>query len=414
MKITAYELKKIFTRPIVLIVIAGAVLLDIYILLIGGEQDEYSANQPALAEKIAERYEWQIQYAGAINDEWTNRVESDKAAFLSDPANLVDAEQEEQKICDYMKYGYTEDEVREFKALFLTEEAFHRFNKFEDLEFSAKFYDHARETKDMLAEYYLQTFPNEKGQTLAKATQQYYAPLINDYTAYYNYDFGYQKFRNILTVYPITVGIIILVGVSGIFCSEYSQKTDSLLLVCMHGKRRLALAKLSAGLIFSLGVWLLVTAVNFLLILSIYGFVGFEAYWQNFIVDCAPYLWNSGQISIIAALTSLFGALYFSVASMTVSVCCKNRATGLILSAVLLLFPIIDMYHPMRALQNLFYRFSPTALLKGISVWQNMDFLYIFGHAVPIHPVIATNSLALFAVLLIYISYRFRRRQVEN
>ena len=52
MKLTRFELKKIICTPIVWVVLIAVIILDVFSILIGGEQRQYAANSPAFHTNI--------------------------------------------------------------------------------------------------------------------------------------------------------------------------------------------------------------------------------------------------------------------------------------------------------------------------------------------------------------------------
>lgn len=113
------------------------------------------------------------------------------------------------------------------------------------------FYERAENLGKSFAEYYLSEYPGNKGEVLAAKAGANYGMLADDYTAYYNYDLGYQRMENILLSYYYTLAVLIVIGLAGIFCGEYSRKTDALILSAKYGRHKIAFAKIKAGIIFS-------------------------------------------------------------------------------------------------------------------------------------------------------------------
>ena len=173
----------------------------------------------------------------------------------------------------------------------------------------------------------------------------------------YNYDYGYKKVRTILATYPYTVGAVILIALAPLFSNEYTRKTDALLLSSQDGKKNLAYNKIKAGLIVAVAVWGIMTIFNLLIIFSIYGLTGWEAYWQNWLSDVAPFHWSQGQATVVSVITSLLGSLFFAQIVMLVSSVSKNQFVSLFVGAVLLLFPMIDFAFTNSDIVNMVYNF---------------------------------------------------------
>lgn len=417
MSITIFELKKVIRNPIVWIVLIGVVFLDIFTILVGGSQYEYSANAAAFQTNIAQIQENGAYFAGAMTDEWAERYIAEAEAIRNDPANRVsedEAVQIKQKLLDQ---GFAEDYIEDYLGFYFVREDVIRSNeyqRYEDVEFSAQFYDRAAEMSEYLSQYYRDAYPGAKGEALAAKAEDLYDYLAGEYTAYYNYDYGYQKVRNMMTLYPLTIGLLVLVALSSIFSSEYSKRTDALILTSKHGKRRLIYSKFKAGLLVSFFAWLLITVMNLILIFSLYGATGWEAYWQNWLVDWAPFAWSQGQITIVSMATGLLGVLFFSFIIMFISSFSKSPFISIIAGAVILLFPMFDFAFTNNSVVNTVYSFLPTRVLMGITIWQGFDLAYLFGKAIPIQYVIIVSAVIL-SLCTMPIAYScFRNHQVEN
>ncbi len=68
---------------------------------------------------------------------------------------------------------------------------------------------------------------------------------------YYDWYEGQELYLEILSPIPVIVALICAIFSAPVYASEYSRKTDSIIMATKHGKRKIAVAKLSAVLAFS-------------------------------------------------------------------------------------------------------------------------------------------------------------------
>ncbi|MDR0813158.1 MAG: ABC transporter permease subunit [Oscillospiraceae bacterium] len=415
MNLTKLEFKKILRGKIVLIAIIAAMGLNVFTLLVGGSQDMYSAQAPAFRTNIAAIQEQYGYFAGAITDEWTAKYTAEDEAILRDPANRV-SEQEQERIKQELRENGVDTDYAEqnLSVYFLTEDARRLHARYEPMAFSSFWYKNAADYAQSLGSAYREKFPGAKGEALAADAENRYNYLAEEYTAYFNYDWGYEKLRNMMTTYPLTIGLVILIALAPLFSNEYSRKTDALILTAKHGKKRLITAKIKAGLLLGVGIWAVITLVNIILVFALYGTAGSEAYWQNWIVDWAPFPWNQGTITVISVITGLVGAVFLSIAVMFISSLSKTPFAAIIAGAIVLLLPMLDFAFTTIPFINRLYCFSPSVVLIGIREWQWFDLAYIFGKAVPVQYLIGA-FVAAAGTVAAFVSVRvFRSHQVEN
>ena len=217
-----------------------------------------------------------------------------------------------------------------------------------------------------------------------------------------------------LATYPYTVGMVILIALAPLFSGEYARKTDALLLSSQDGKKNLAYIKIMAGSIAALAVWGILTLVNLLLVFTVFGTTGWEAFWQNWLVDVAPFPWSQGQATVAAALTSLLGVLFFAQIVMLISSMSKNQFVSLVIGAVLLLFPMIDFAFTNIGIMNALYNFLPSRMMMGMRIWQGYGLFYIAGYTFPC-PYAAVAFAVLASAAACPLTKRFFiRRQIGN
>ena len=408
-----FELKKMVRNPIAIIAVIAVLFLNLYSLLFGSQSWDtfYCARESPFQTDIKRLQEDGAYFAGEINDEWTAKYSAEVDALLRDPKNHVLETEKEQ-----IRKEYSEQEIAERPWLFSKEEFIfsHEYQKYEPMQFSAHFYEFAERFGNTHAENYRTQYPGKKGEVLAAKSEELHGFMANEYIAHHNYDWGWWKIRNVHSNLPFTVGLIMLIVLSPIFASEYSGKTDALLLTSKHGKNKLISAKLKSGFLFASVFWAVIEITNTFLIFALYGTTGAEAYWQNWMLDNAPFPWNQLQITLVTIATSFLGVLFTAALIMLISSLVKNQFTALIIGGVLLVLPMLSFAFSGSVLFQRIYNFFPSRVLSGILIWQKFDLTYLFGKAVHTQYIIITFA-AITVILGAFISYfRFKNHQVEN
>ncbi len=195
MRLILCEMKKVFKGPMVWIALVIAIAVNIVQIISGSAA-------PVLSTDIQELKDRYAYFAGPITSEWSQRYQQEADQILTDPQYQVSEEEAEAIIQKYVnEWGYTEETVRDNGALFLNEAGVTAHEKYEDVTVAANFYKYAMDFGEQMAQYYGDTYPGEKGEALADYTLERYTYLANEYVANYNYNFGYENIRKIMTVY---------------------------------------------------------------------------------------------------------------------------------------------------------------------------------------------------------------------
>lgn len=417
MNLVKFEIKKIIKTPITIIALAAVLALNVSTLLFGNQWDVYKAGQSPFATNIEQLQENGSYFAGEITPEWYQKHKNDHELIISNPNNQV-SESEKQKIReDYYARGYSKEAVEEFgDFIYLKQDVLmsNEYNKYEPVEVASTYYTMAQKLGEKFATEFRKTYPGKKGEVFAEKTETMYGDLVENYKAYYNYDYGYWKLRNIHSTYPFTIGLFILIALAPIFSAEYSRKMDSLILSSKHGKKKLIAAKIVAGLIITIGIWILIETINTLIVFGIYGTTGAEAYWQNFMLDFSPFKFNQLQITLVTIATSLLGTLLLGCLMLLISVCSKNQFISLLIGGIVLLAPRFDFAFMDSSVMQTIYNFMPTRMITAINEWQTFNLFYLFGNAIPAQYVILTVAVIISAVAILASNMIFKRKQVEN
>lgn len=408
MSLMKCELKKTMRSPLVWIVLVVVLIIDVVQIFMGSFPSLLSTDIQSLKERYA-------YFSGAITQEWIDHYQQEAEAILNNPQYQVSEQEAEEIVQRFIdEYGYTEEAVRNNLVLFLNEDGLDEYEKYQDVQVASNFYVNAFEYGDMMAQYYTDTYPGKKGEVLATYTQEHYNYLASEYTANYDYCFGYSNIRNILTVYPYTTGLAILVALAPLFSSEYAKRTDALLLTTKNGKRKLVHAKVMAGTLITVLIWGAITILNIVLIFGLYGTTGWNAFWQDWIIRLSPFPWNQGIITMVALITSLLGTLFFAFILMLISSISKNQFISIVIGAAILLFPVFDFDFTNNYIVNMIYHFLPTRIMMGETIWQSFNPFYIAGIVVPHQYVIMASAIMISICTIPFTGHFFIKHQVEN
>lgn len=416
MNLTLLELRKLLKGPVILVAIIAIFALNILNFMTTGNS-YYAPGSPESAEHIAAAQENGAYFKGAITEEWSEKYFAEAEAIRTDPANRVSGQEAVEIMAELKAQGYEEEYIEEHLGFLFMKEEVKRSNlytRFEPVEVSMKFYEHAAQMGASYGQLYRLQYPGEKGEALAARAEADYGSLASDYTAYYNYDLGYQRMSNILLLYHNTLAVLMIVGLSGIFSNEYTRKTDALLLSSRHGKRRLALAKLQAGLLFSVAAWLLMTLLNLCLTTYYFGWEGWEAYWQDWYINTAPWQWNQGIAMAAAIATSLLGTLYFALVMMAVSALARTPLVSVLAGFVIIVLPSIELGETGLAVLNGVFHFMPSSLMRGPLIWMGYMTNYLFGHVVLCQPLILVVAVFVSLACGLLAIRWYERHQVSN
>lgn len=400
MRATGWELKKILKDPVVWCALAVALLLQSFGIFAGtdGENPRYMPSAPAFRAELRKAREDMARFAGPITQAWIDRLQKEAEAILDDPGYRVSETEAEAIVEAYVsRYGYQAEAVRERRALFLNEAGRAEYETYEDAMVASNFYWNARRQGEWLAERYLRAAPGADGEALAAAACGWYDAFAGEYTAEYHYSFGYQRVRALMTLYPYTMGAVILTALAPLFSAEYAKRTDALVLTSQNGRRKTARAKLRAGLLTALAVWGLLTAWDLVAIFALYGTTGWEAFWQDWLIVVAPFPWTQGEVTLVSLVTSLLGALYFAILVMLISSRAGHPFTSMAAGAALLLLPMLDLVVSADPLADMICGLFPSWMMMGERIWQGFSLFRFAGVSVPYQ--CAALAVAAFASL---------------
>lgn len=174
-----------------------------------------------------------------------------------------------------------------------------------------------------------------------------YMPLANEPLQYgYNdsWELFFMSFCGPTLTIAISALIVIIIAVSTIFSSEYSMKTDALILTTKHGKNKQITAKLLASLIFAT---LVVGGVFILFGIAFglqYGLAGWSADIQtNFGLSCMALeiRLNNLQLILLGLLIVWLAALFTASMTAMLSAMTKTPFSSLIVAITVFAVPSV-------------------------------------------------------------------------
>lgn len=206
---------------------------------------------------------------------------------------------------------------------------------------------------------------------------------------------GWYSIFSTVSTLCFLLPLCLAVCLSGVFPEEHQRRTDQLILSSRKGRGRVYLAKLSAGVIFSVICSLAVSSVVFLFSFVIHGSDGFHA---SFRLLFAAYSFplTAGQAILIMYGILVVAAVLFAVVIMVLSeVLHSNMAALAIISAYLILAMMVMVPEQYRFLSQLWnwlpgsfvtpWNIFDLRLLSAFgtyfTAWQSVPVLYLLAAA---------------------------------
>ncbi|MDE5577702.1 MAG: ABC transporter permease subunit [Oscillospiraceae bacterium] len=223
---------------------------------------------------------------------------------------------------------------------------------------------------------------------------------------------GYYRFVTIMYTTAMMAGAAIAIIISGIFSEEYTNGADSLILSSKHGKGLVIGAKLFAAFVISAVLIILLTAINYVEAMMIWGTGGADA--QLVLMgNIFPYKITIGQSALLYSICALAACLLFAAITAMLSAMLKAPFNTIVIMAILLIVPMF-INVPDEApiwvltLNNLL----PTNMM---AFWGAMyEYQYeIFGLIIPPYVFIPVFAAAA-SCACVYFAYRaFKKHQIS-
>ena len=273
MNLTMIELRRIFRSRMVLAAVVFLLVMDVFVYGNTGNS-YYTVFGKDSKAHIAEAQEDGAYFKGEVTDQWIAWVTGEADAIRNNPANQLQGDEREamkQKLAD-QGFDYATVEEK-YPGAFIKEEVLNSrsYTRYEPAEVAANFSENARKVMDLHVSAIREGGSGHNAKELERAAKEACQTLAENYTPIYDYNLGYGWMNNIMLCQHFILGILLAVGLSGIISDEYLKKMDAMIQVTTYGRRKTALAKLKAGLLFSILVWVLFMGLNLLLTTVIYG-----------------------------------------------------------------------------------------------------------------------------------------------
>lgn len=234
---------------------------------------------------------------------------------------------------------------------------------------------------------------------------------------YFDHHKGYSVTMQSLAVVSIFTALAISICIAPIFASEYSGKTDQLILTSKFGKNKLISAKLFTGITFSLVISIIVIFITILSNLLVYGFDGANVELQV-MFPLMPYPLSMIEAVIVMSIVSLMATLLISMLTIFMSSKLKNPFGVIIITNIILFAPMfISIPENNRVLATII-RLLPVKMFEIIDVFS--EHFFVFGGFAGTRSLVFTSYVFLpifcfiVCILLIPFTYRaFKNHQVS-
>ena len=168
----------------------------------------------------------------------------------------------------------------------------------------------------------------------------------------FDYNYGWEDFRETMTLVCVLLSIIFIIGMSPVFSEEYTLRTADILLTTRRGKSSAVWIKIAAALTFTIVVYCAVFLYMWLIYRSVFGTQG---------LDTSPVFLNgvsshgycpetTGGFFLLLFGLGLASMVLLSAMVIVVSAVCKSAFLSVVISAVVFVLPYIWMkvFLPMR------------------------------------------------------------------
>lgn len=158
----------------------------------------------------------------------------------------------------------------------------------------------------------------------------------------FGYIAGWQWMREVWMMAALTLNLWLILVTAPVFSEEYSRNTVGILLATEHGKARDIREKITAAVGFGVLMYVLVTAVFFLMTLVIYGSDGLDAsaalsidfFWIAPSSDL-----SMGRVLLVVFLEGLAAVILNICMVLFISSKCRNTVSALTAGLLLYLLP---------------------------------------------------------------------------
>lgn len=424
-----FELKKMLGNRKGIILLCAVFLLNLLSLFqIIQSQIHYFGQIKAVngLDAIHVEQQYMKKLKGPLTDEFIAHVESTINRLESDPANLeTDEEATKAEAEDLEKRGYSKAEIAKIPPAKKVKDSVY-INEIDQYDFigstigiqslQAKIITQLE--KGGMDPIYQNTpgfhDPNAPKpaktpallQKLLEMYQKVRRPFYNDYyDGWFNFCFGYSEFAAII------LGAAVVILLSPVFSGEYSAGMDGIILSSKYGKNKTIKAKLLVSSGFTVCLYVISALLNSILYAAFFGVTGSGCNIQvngNYMVS--PYPLTYLQLYWAVLLMGLIGSLLLCAVTIFISAKCRSPFLSLILSAVVLYLPAVNLSGISLSADKILKLF-PIHLLSSPALFETGIFYNLFGHPIP-QPIVMVGVAAICSAAFFFAAYRsFRQHQ---
>lgn len=411
-----FEIRKSVRRPVVFGILAIILFYNVLMIFYGTFDNEPTYGMPYSKEKVDQLRQEQSEFEGLIDDEWIQNVEDTKNAILHNPANQISGEERNKKTEELLAGGLSREMLDSNIIFFVKEKVLNsmELQRLEEPERASNFSSYASEKGQEKANYYREIYGGGKGEALASRAEEMYGYLSNEYSAYYNYSWGWSRLHAMQTVLPYTVGVLLIIILSPIFSQEYAKKTDSLILSAKYGKNKVIKAKMIAAFLLSILSWVVIQFINMGMIFTLFGTEGARSFLQNWAQNPSPYPFTYMTSYFVTTAMSFLGLIFLTSTILFISSRSKRTVISLVTAGVVTLLPITLSGIFGGEIVKKILMFMPANILIGVDHFKTFDAFYIFDKVIMLPSVTAIFAVLLSIIMVIGAYFSFRRYQVEN
>lgn len=195
---------------------------------------------------------------------------------------------------------------------------------------------------------------------------------------YYDYASGWKVALEMSPMIQILMSFVLVFLVSGIFPSEYSLKTDSVLFSSKYGRGKAVRSKIWAGVLCVTAIYVIVMMIYTIVLLGIIGADG-----DTCVIQTDWSLWNSMyDITFIQAYSLMLicgyiGSIFMALFTMFISVNVKSAVISVVIPFVILFLPLYLPDTMPAAIEKILGLFPDNIL----QVYMGFDEFSIYGFA---------------------------------
>lgn len=228
----------------------------------------------------------------------------------------------------------------------------------------------------------------------------------------FSYSDGYTRFMTIMATSGVMAAFVMAICLAPIFAGEYTSHTDQLLLSARYGKGKLIKAKLFTGFSMTGIITLIITVQSYFQSMLTFGFDGGNANVQ--IYDALfPYPLTLKQAALLQSICVFFACMCMSALTMFFSSRIKSSFGVIILSALLLIVPMLVKVSAYPLFGYLLFHLMPANMMQYDYVFSIIPY-EIAGVVLPPYMMMPIAAIVICLVLIPFAYRGFQHHQTES